>query len=96
MPILPQISVQIIPQLMDLIDKMESFAQLELLQVITHFTQKEELEVLERLHSWALKTLEKEGDPPETLQATCTVLSRLASSLSFRYIHSNLQFYLIS
>lgn len=83
LPPLTQIRAQVIPRLMTLLEQPETELRLEVLQVLTHYVQNDELEMFQQLHRWALKTLE-EGEPPASLQATCSLLSNLASGLSAR------------
>jgi hypothetical protein len=81
LPTLPQIRAQVISQLMFALEQPETELRLEVLKVLTHFAQRDELKLFQKLHQWGLKTLE-EGDPPTSLQATCVILKNLASSLS--------------
>lgn len=81
LPTLPQIRAQVVSRLMVVLEQPELELRLEVLKVLTHFAQRDELEIFQQLHRWGLKTLE-DGDPPASLQATCVLLRNLASSLS--------------
>lgn len=81
LPPLAQIRARVIPRLMTLLEEPVPDFKLEVLQVLSHFAQSDELEMFHQLHRWALKTL-NEGDPSASLHATCALLSHLASGLS--------------
>ena len=81
LPSFPLIRTQVITRMMGLLEQAEPELRLEVLKVLNHFTQSDEIEMFQQLHSWALKTLE-EDDPPASLEATCTIVRNLASSLS--------------
>ncbi|KAK4011886.1 hypothetical protein OUZ56_020995 [Daphnia magna] len=79
LPPLPRIRAQVLSQLLARLEQSE--LRLEMLKTLAYFAQHDEVQMFHQLHSWALKTL-KEGDPPTSLEATCGVLRKLASSLS--------------
>ncbi|XP_057379811.1 MMS19 nucleotide excision repair protein homolog [Daphnia carinata] len=81
LPPLPRIRSQVLSKLMARLEQSELELRLEMLKTLAHFAQHDELQMFHQLHSWALETL-KEGDPPISLEATCSILRKLASSLS--------------
>ncbi|KZS11165.1 MMS19 nucleotide excision repair protein [Daphnia magna] len=81
LPPLPRIRAQVLSQLLARLEQSGPELRLEMLKTLAYFAQHDELQMFHQLHSWALKTL-KEGDPPTSLEATCGVLRKLASSLS--------------
>lgn len=52
------------------------------LQVLTQskLESDDQLELFQRLHSWAVGTI-AEGDPPPSLQSTCIILRNLSSGI---------------
>lgn len=81
LPPLPRIRAQVLSQLLARLEQSGPELRLEMLKTLAYFAQHDEVQMFHQLHSWALKTL-KEGDPPTSLEATCGVLRKLASSLS--------------
>lgn len=81
LPPMPMIRAQVIPRMMGLLEHAEPELRLEILKVLDHFAQTDELEMFQQVHHWTLKTI-NEDNPPASLEATCTILRNLSSGLS--------------
>lgn len=80
-PTLTYIRVQVNSRLMAELEQSDQEMQLEIVKVLTHFAPLDDLEMLQQLQLWSLKTLEV-GNPFTFYQTICILLRNLASTLS--------------
>jgi len=81
---LPAICTQLVPRLMVMLEKSDLLLRAGLLQVLTQSNSLEsgdQLQLFQRMHSWAVTTaVDSDGLP--SLHAACVILRNLSSGMS--------------